>query len=937
MPTQYPVAISGATTNKTIVLSAPTSYINVTVQASGGTAIGGAPVFANVANGNNEFGNAMTGSNGTTKIYVPAGTYSVRGFAPAFGPLAVQTVTVTNASNPSVIFTVNTGSLKTISGTVTQGSVGVSGINIGAHGTGSTSGGNNTQTDSKGAYALYVPAGTYQIGGWSQTTGGLSPQNVDVSSSDANGVNWSLGVQGTLHLTIHNASSISPLFAGAFNPTTGKGNGTNSWTTNGTDKVADISLPAGTYNVRAGSPSLGSFGNQTSVAVSGGGTTNVTFDTQASTTLVTLSGSVTLSGTGVGNVNVWASRVDVPGFFSTQTDSSGNYSLTVPDATTYHVGVRSLAYIANQGDVDVPVSGNTTRNFTVATAGAIITGKVLDSNGTGIANAWVTAIKTGVASTTQVGAPTDAAGNYSLNVDTGSTWSLTAQGPCYLPSIAVAASAGNTSKNITLTAQGGCSVPIPDVNAITASSGGQISNSGMTLNIPANALGSSQSSVNVSISNAANVVSSTNATPLKGSVKSITATNASGQYITSLNNNASLSITYDPSELPVGFDQSKLQLGYFNEATGQWEPVAATIDTLKHTLTAQVKHFTQYGPILPGVPDAPTGLTATVASATSINLSWTASPAAVSYIVYRSSTNSGFTTSIATGVTSTSYSNSGLSASTKYYYEIAGVNSSGEGPNSSSVNVTTNAVVAVSSSGGGGFAPVIGSSGTPNPLPGSISSAPSVAVASPIATAVTPSIATAVAVPSSVIPLTLTRSLSRGARGDDVTALQSYLEARGYLTIPFGVAKGYFGPLTKAAVTMFQKDVGIDPIGIVGPLTRAALKQETSIPTNLSSAATSNTKYTFMRSLTFGMKGNDVMQLQIVLNRDPDTNVALSGPGSAGYETEYFGNLTENAVKNFQEKYGIVSSGTPTTTGYGRFGPKTRAKLNALATATTSR
>jgi len=119
--------------------------------------------------------------------------------------------------------------------------------------------------------------------------------------------------------------------------------------------------------------------------------------------------------------------------------------------------------------------------------------------------------------------------------------------------------------------------------------------------------------------------------------------------------------------LPVGFDESKIQLGYFDNTTGQWEPVAATVDTTNHTLTAQVSHFTEYGPILPGVPSAPTGLSASAASASGINLSWTASPTATSYIVYRSSTNSGFTTSIATGVTSASYSDTGLSASTQYY------------------------------------------------------------------------------------------------------------------------------------------------------------------------------------------------------------------------------------------------------------------------------
>ncbi|TSC79708.1 MAG: Uncharacterized protein G01um101429_383 [Parcubacteria group bacterium Gr01-1014_29] len=43
--------------------------------------------------------------------------------------------------------------------------------------------------------------------------------------------------------------------------------------------------------------------------------------------------------------------------------------------------------------------------------------------------------------------------------------------------------------------------------------------------------------------------------------------------------------------------------------------------------------------------------------------------------------------------------------------------------------------------------------------------------------------------------------------------------------------------------------------------------------------------------------------------------------------TGYFGPLTEQAVKRFQEKHSIVSSGSPDTTGYGVVGPLTRRRL----------
>lgn len=44
----------------------------------------------------------------------------------------------------------------------------------------------------------------------------------------------------------------------------------------------------------------------------------------------------------------------------------------------------------------------------------------------------------------------------------------------------------------------------------------------------------------------------------------------------------------------------------------------------------------------------------------------------------------------------------------------------------------------------------------------------------------------------------------------------------------------------------------------------------------------------------------------------------------------YYGAITVQAVKDFQKKYGIVYSGTPETTGFGRVGPRTADKLKEL-------
>jgi len=75
--------------------------------------------------------------------------------------------------------------------------------------------------------------------------------------------------------------------------------------------------------------------------------------------------------------------------------------------------------------------------------------------------------------------------------------------------------------------------------------------------------------------------------------------------------------------------------------------------------------------------------------------------------------------------------------------------------------------------------------------------------------------------------------------------------------------------------------------------------------------------------LDMGDRGSEVTELQTYLA----TNASIYPEGLV---TGYFGQLTKAAVERFQTTQGIISQGTPATTGYGRVGPQTIVRINSL-------
>lgn len=89
-----------------------------------------------------------------------------------------------------------------------------------------------------------------------------------------------------------------------------------------------------------------------------------------------------------------------------------------------------------------------------------------------------------------------------------------------------------------------------------------------------------------------------------------------------------------------------------------------------------------------GLPDAPTGLTATPRPER-IDLQWGPTSGALSYTVKRSATSGGPYTALASGLTATTYLDDPVAPGTTYYYVVSATNARGEGPDSAEARATT--------------------------------------------------------------------------------------------------------------------------------------------------------------------------------------------------------------------------------------------------------
>lgn len=149
-------------------------------------------------------------------------------------------------------------------------------------------------------------------------------------------------------------------------------------------------------------------------------------------------------------------------------------------------------------------------------------------------------------------------------------------------------------------------------------------------------------------------------------------------------------------------------------------------------------------------------------------------------------------------------------------------------------------------------------------------------------------------------------TLRAGSTGSAVSEVQAILALLGYFN---GAVNGTYEATTEAAVEAFQRDIGLDSDGIVGPATWEKLLPTPSteftpptVPeTTVTETDDADAEDTAeLPTLRQGMRGSAVTWLQESLKARGFYTAAIDG---------VFGPATETAVMDFQESVQLVADG----------------------------
>lgn len=920
-----------ATTDVIIRIQNPESMYTISGKVTDGTnVIKDASVYARRTDGPGNVG-TKTDSMGKYILYVTVGTWTVGVFLPQYGNLTEQTVTIATASEADIDFspaaattfyTVKDRVYKDVdnSGTYTAGDTLLSNVHIDYTKTGY----HNGTMSQDGSYTIKVPAGTYTVTAWSPDVGKIPVQTVVVSADITNNGTADLPVPDTKTVTVNFIDSNGdPVILDKVYVQMDKLGTKDVSNEESRDKTSSLSfsLPSGTnyqYALDIDIPGI----DDTTLNVSGAtngivtandinsdGTTdiyqakvenNITLNVTVPT-LYTVTGTATDdSGNVLPDTVINIKKAGSEVATSVQTDSSGNYSVSLPasGSNPYLFQIDKAGYIDTS--ISVPVTNNTTQALDGVKSTLTIEGQIKIGNaGVSGAKVYAKELGGGFAST-----ETDAQGNYVLPVAAGN-WKVSATSDSYQEKEYQNASNQDIVLSMSSTNQTGINITLASAKTglaglnnadITPSSGGTFEDTSASLEIiaPQNSIATSQSTYQMEDIEVSNVSSTPTSKTIGGEAIELKTYEPSGSSMMPKNtfsDDVAIVKQYALAELTTeGIDTfaeaEKVKMSYFDESASNWEPVLTTITYLdsneapviptsnlsnvSYVMYSGVSdHMTVYSPTnqTPDglAPSAPTSLTAT-GTTSGITVTWTAPTTnadattltdLLGYEIYRATSSGGTYSQInASDVLVATYNDTSAVSGATYYYKVTAADTGGI---ESAMSSASNGAARTTEGGGGGGVLVWTPQPTPTPTP---SPTPTTPTATPVSNMTVAELQAEIA-----------RILSL------ITQLQAELNN---LTV---------APTITGVPTTFKFKLMLKPNQI---------------------------------SL-------DVKYLQIVLNSDSATRIAASGVGSPGEETNIFGSLTKAAVIKFQEKYkSEILAPLGLTAGTGIVGSATIAKLNQL-------
>lgn len=233
----------------------------------------------------------------------------------------------------------------------------------------------------------------------------------------------------------------------------------------------------------------------------------------------------------------------------------------------------------------------------------------------------------------------------------------------------------------------------------------------MRVDIPTSAFSSGTSSSEDSSSSSSSGTSTVTVVPIEATATDtkadtaikgmeISALDSSGNEITSLSSQIQGAIHYDDADIPAGMTEdtfvARAEVKSFNEDSGNWESlVASDCNKATNTCSFTTNHLTEFAIVASTdttAPAAPKSVSVKNGSNNTAVLDWT-KPTDTDFAsvkVYRSTASGTLGSVVKSGVTDATYTDSGLTTGTKYYYTLHSVDTTGnESANTDQVSVVS--------------------------------------------------------------------------------------------------------------------------------------------------------------------------------------------------------------------------------------------------------